>query len=84
MSASSLMVVAIVLAAIGRWAHSQPLGTAKTVVEVAFAVLVVALLDHGQTEAVAKGFGWLFLVAVLLSNNSPLTGLAKIVNTKGN
>lgn len=77
MSASTLMFVAVLAAAVGRWAHNQPTASIKTVVEATFAIIVVALLDNGKTEAIAKGFAWLFLVAVLLSNNSPLTGLAK-------
>jgi hypothetical protein len=83
MSASTVMMVAVLAAVIGRWAHNQPVGDAKTVVEAAFAIVVVALLDHGPTEPVAKGFSWIFLAAVLLSNNSPLTGIAKVANKKG-
>lgn len=82
MSASTVMIVAVMAAVIGRWAHNQPLGGAKAAVESAFAVLVIAMLDNGQTEDVAKGFAWIFLVAVLLSDNSPLTGIAKVVNGK--
>lgn len=82
MNASTVMIVAILAAVVGRWAHDQPTASVKTVVEAAFAVLVIALLDQGPTEAVAKGFAWLFLMAVLLSNNSPLTGLAKVINAQ--
>jgi hypothetical protein len=76
------MIVAIMAAVIGRWSHNQPTASVKVVVEAAFAVLVIALLDQGRTEAIAKGFAWLFLAAVLLSNNSPLTGIAKVVNAQ--
>lgn len=82
MNASTVMIVAVFAAVIGRWAHNQPAGSVKTVVEATFAVFVIALLDQGQTEPIAKGFAWIFLAAVLLSNNSPLTGIAKIVNGK--
>ncbi len=77
------MIIAVFTAVIGRWAHNQPTGSVKTVVEAAFAVFVIALLDQGQTEPIAKGFAWIFLAAVLLSNNSPLTGIAKVINGKG-
>jgi hypothetical protein len=82
MSASTVMIVAIMAAAVGRWAHNQSTGSVKTVVEGAFAVVVIALLDQGKTEPVAKGFAWIFFAAVLLSNNSPLTGIAKVINGK--
>lgn len=80
MNASTVMMVAILSAVIGRWAHNQPTGSIKTVVEAAFALIVITLLDQGKTEPIAKGFAWLFLAAVLLSNNSPLTGIAKVIN----
>jgi hypothetical protein len=80
MSASTVMVMAVVLAAIGRWSHNKPLGGPKTIIETLFAVLVIAMLDNGTTQDVAKGFAWLFFAAVLLSNNSPLTGLAQAAN----
>lgn len=78
MRASSIMIFAVAAAIIGRWANnkSTPID-AKAVIETVFAIIVVALLDQGQTEGIAKGFAWLFLAAVLLSNNSPLTGIAK-------
>lgn len=81
MRASSIMVLAVVLAVIGRWANnkSTPID-AKAVIETVFAIIVVALLDQGQTEGIAKGFAWLFLAAVLLSSNSPLTGIARATN----
>ena len=78
MSATELMVVAIILGVIGRWAHNEnAVPSAKGVVEIIFALLVIAMLDQGRTEQIATGFAWLFFAAVLLSNNSPLTGLAK-------
>lgn len=50
--------------------------------KVAFAVVVIAALDQGRTADLAKGFAWLFLAGVLLSKNSPLTGIANTVNAK--
>ena len=82
MTATTVMMVAIGAAVIGRWAHNQPTGSVTTVIEAAFALLVIALLDQGKTAPVAQGFAWLFLAAVLLSANSPLTGIAKTLTTK--
>lgn len=83
MSGTTLMAVAIVGGLVGRWSHNKPtVPSAATVVKIAFAVVVVAALDQGNTAPIAKGFGWLFLAGVLLSNNSPLTGIAKTVNAK--
>lgn len=82
MNASTVMIVAVLSAVIGRWAHNKPTASVTTVVEAAFAILVVAMLDQGRTEPIAKGFAWLFLAAVLLSNTSPLTGVAKVINAQ--
>lgn len=82
MNASTVMIVAVLAAVIGRWAHNKPTASVKTVVEAAFAILVIAMLDQGKSEPIAKGFAWLFLMAVLLSDNSPVTGIAKVINTQ--
>jgi hypothetical protein len=71
------MLVAVALAVIGGWANNTPV-TAKTVVEGVFAVLFIAFLDQGPTESIAKGFAYLFLVAVLLSAHSPVNALSKV------
>ena len=55
------MLVAALLYAVHRWATNKKVVDPKTIVEVVFAVLVIALLDQGETEPVAKGFAWLFL-----------------------
>jgi hypothetical protein len=77
------MFVAIGAALVGRWANnkSTPLGP-KQVIEAVFAVLLVGFLDQGKTEPIAKGFAWLFLAAVLLSDTSPLNALSKAENDK--
>lgn len=78
MRASTIMLIAVGAALIGRWANNKKaLPSAKGVVEIVFAIVVIAVLDQGNTEGIAKGFAWLFLAAVLLSNDSPLTGIAK-------
>lgn len=71
-------MVAIMLGVVGRWAHNEnAIPPAKNVLQIVFALLVLSMLDQGQTQPIARGFAWIFLVAVCLSNNSPLTGLAK-------
>lgn len=80
MSATTVMAVAIVGGIVGRWAHNKPVvSSAAGIVKIIFAVVVIAALDSGSTQDVARGFAWLFLAGVLLSNNSPLTGIAKTV-----
>jgi hypothetical protein len=77
------MAVALVGGLVGRWSHNKKaIPSASGLVKITFAVIVIAALDSGNTEDIAKGFAWLFLAGVLLSNNSPLTGLAKTVNAK--
>ena len=71
------MLIAFGVAILGRWAHSQKLD-AVTVVRALFAILVIAALDQGRTEPIAKGFAALFLVAVLLGKNSPLSAIQRI------
>lgn len=81
MSATTTMAIAIVAGLVGRWSHNQKaIPSASGLVKIVFAVVVIAALDSGQTQDIARGFAWLFLAAVLLSNNSPLTGIAKTVN----
>jgi hypothetical protein len=56
------MGLAVVLYVIHRWGTGKTAVDAKTVVEAAFVILVIAMLDQGSTEPIAKGFAWLFLV----------------------
>lgn len=83
MNATTVMGIAIVGGIVGRWAHNRPtVPSASGIVKLMFAVVVIAALDSGSTQQVARGFAWLFLAGVLLSNNSPLTGIALTVNEK--
>lgn len=75
MSASKVMLLGVVLLIIAHWAHNQPAVNGRMVIEVSAAILLVAVLDHGRTEPLARGMAWLFLIAVLLSKNSPLDAL---------
>jgi len=78
MNATELMALAFLLAIIGRWEHGQKaMPGGKAIVEVIFALLVIAFLDQGRTQPLARGFAYIFLAAVLLGSNSPITGLAK-------
>lgn len=86
MSAVTIMFLAIGTGVLGRWAHNKDaVPSGAGVLEIVFALLVIAALDQGRTQDIARGFAWLFLTATLLGSNSPLTGLAKLQNTtKGN
>lgn len=54
------MFLAVILYIIARWSRNEPALNIQVVVGGAFAILIIALLDHGKTEEVAKGFAWLF------------------------
>jgi hypothetical protein len=77
MRASTIMLVAVLLYMVHRWAANEKAVDPKTVVEAAFAVLVIALLDQGDTEPVAKGFAWLFLAAAAYT---ALPTIGKVAN----
>lgn len=62
MRASTIMMLAVLLYVVHRWAANQHAVDGKTVVEGVFAILVIAMLDQGRTEEIARGFAWLFLV----------------------
>lgn len=71
------MLIAFGLGIVGRWAHNEKI-TAATVVRAVFALLVIAALDQGKTEPIAKGFAMIFLAAAALGKNSPLNAIQKI------
>jgi len=61
--ASTLMAIAVLLYVVHRWATpGQTAVNSKVIVSGGFAILVIAMLDTGRTEEIAKGFAWLFLV----------------------
>lgn len=78
MSATTVMLAAFGVVIIGRWAHNQPTVTPKSVVQGVFALIVIAALDSGDTQPIARGFAWLFLIAGLLGQNSPLNALQNV------
>lgn len=75
------MLLAVVLLVLAHWANGQPAASGTMVIEVAFAILLVAMLDHGRTEPVAQGLSWLFFIAVILSRNSVLGALQRFRGT---
>ena len=81
MRATTVMLLAIGILVLTHWANNEPTVNPKMVVELAFALLVIAFLDQGKTEPVATGFAWLFFAAVLLSSKSLLTALGKAGGT---
>jgi drug/metabolite transporter (DMT)-like permease len=62
MRASTLMLIAAALYVVHRWATNQKAVDGQVIVEAAFAILVIAMLDQGRTEPIATGFAWLFLI----------------------
>lgn len=76
------MALAFGALVVGRWAHNKPALNAETVVGGAFAIIVIAALDGGQTEDIARGFAWIFLAVVLLGTDSPLNAIQKLSTTK--
>jgi hypothetical protein len=76
-TATSTMLVAIAAGVVGRWSHNQKaVPSGKGVIEVLFSLVLISALDQGRTAPIARGFALIFLAAVLLSDNSPLTGAA--------
>ncbi len=71
-----VMALAILLYIIARWAHNKPAVTIGGVVSGLFAILIIALLDQGKTEPVAKGFAWLFFIVAAYNAIPPLSSLA--------
>jgi hypothetical protein len=82
LSATRVMLIAIAAGVIGRWANDKKaLPSIGGMLEVVGALVLISLMDSGSTQPVAKGFAWLFFAAVMLSDSSPLTGLAKAEST---
>jgi hypothetical protein len=81
-SAVTIMLAAWGLLILTHWANGEPTISQTQVIEMTFAVLLIAFLEGTpQGEPIAKGFAWLFLAAVLLSGKSILTALAKRTGT---
>jgi hypothetical protein len=63
MRATHVMAVACLLYVVARWGKGETAVDLQAVVGGLFAILVIALLDQGRTEEIARGFAWLFLAA---------------------
>jgi putative effector of murein hydrolase LrgA (UPF0299 family) len=75
-TATTVMTLAILLYIIARWAHNKPAVTLPGVVSGLFAVFIIAILDHGRTEQIAKGFAWLFFIVAAYNAIPPLAAAA--------
>lgn len=78
MRATSIMLLGVGALIFSHWAHNKKTVNTKMVIELAFVIIVIAALDQGKTEQLAKGFAWLFLAAVLLAKDSVLDALPKV------
>ena len=81
MRASVVMFLAVLLYIIHRWATDKPAVTLPIVLSGLFVIFVIALLDQGRTEPVAKGFAWLFFLVAAYNAIPALTGAAKSAKT---
>lgn len=82
MRASYIIFAALLLLVIGRWAHGKPALNIGTVAGGAFVIIIVALLDGGRTEPIARGIALILLAVAALNPDSPLTAIADAVNTR--
>jgi ABC-type uncharacterized transport system permease subunit len=76
MTASMVMAVAILLYIIARWSRNQTALTIGGVVSGLFAIFIIALLDQGKTEQIAKGLAWLFFIGAAYNAIPPVTRAA--------
>jgi hypothetical protein len=66
MSAVTIFMAAVIIMVIGRWAAGQTAVSVKIVVGSIFGAFIIALLDHGDAQVLARGLAWIiFAVAVL-------------------
>ena len=76
MRASVVMAVAVLLYVITRWSRNEPAVTLPGVVGGVVVILVIALLDQGRTEEIARGFAWLFFIVAAYNAIPPLSKAA--------
>lgn len=85
--ATVILFLALMAGLVGRWAHNKPLPSATGFFQIVFALVVITVLDRGNTRPIARGFAYLFLAVVLLGPDSPLQALTitnKITNNPKN
>lgn len=79
MRATTIIMIAAALFVLGRWSHNQTAVTISSVASVVFLLIVIGMLDTGATESIAKGFAWIILAVAVLSNNSPVLPVTKLI-----
>lgn len=80
--ATVILFLALLAGVAGRWAHGKKLPSGGGLLQIVFALVVITVLDRGETRPIARGFAWLFLVVVLLGPDSPVTALVNANNPK--
>ena len=78
-----VMALAILLYIVARWAHNKTAVTIGGVVSGLFAIFIIALLDQGKTEQIAKGFAWLFFIVAAYNAVPPLASLTTTAAKSG-
>lgn len=76
MSATEIMALAVTAWVVARWIHDQPVISVHIIAGGIIAIAVIAALDHGRAEPVAKGLAWLFLIGAGYQVIGPLAKLA--------
>lgn len=71
--ATVIFFLALLSGIVGRWAHGKSLPSGKGILQIVFALVVITVLDRGQTRPIARGFAYLFLAVILLGPDSPIT-----------
>jgi hypothetical protein len=71
--ATVIFFLALLSGVVGRWAHGKSLPSGKGILQIVFALVVITVMDRGQTRPIARGFAYLFLAVILLGPDSPIT-----------
>jgi len=74
MRASVVMMLAVLLFVLHRWATNKPAVTLPIILSGVFVIFVIGLLDQGRTESIAKGFAWLFFLVAAYNAIPAFTG----------
>lgn len=80
--ATVILFLALLAGITGRWAHGKSLPTGTGLLQIVFALIVITVLDRGETRPIARGFAYLFLAVVLLGPDSPITALVQSTTPK--
>lgn len=71
------MFLAVLLFVLHRWATNQPAVNLPVILSGVFAIFVIALLDQGRTEKIARGFAWLFFLVAAYKAIPAFTGVLR-------